>query len=236
MRASHQVDTPKLPNNTHTHTHTPLSEQFTKKQHISQNPYSPQHPQYPSYLFSEAQTTVKSYWPWGPASQLALRPAHPGSPDPRPHEIARVFRSCTEPLEFKPGRIWFHKWDQLVVVTLSLSFRREQEGNCIDILLLACLHKLYIWHGGTKHNHETKKHHRQSPPLSNVSTCENKPYIYGGMDPRKASLETLNLLVVVWQTQFAWVKGVIIDQNYFQLEPVTAKNQIWYSVQTVIII
>lgn len=30
----------------------------------------------------------------------------------------------------------------------ELVFRRELEGNCIDILLLACLHKLYIWHGG----------------------------------------------------------------------------------------
>lgn len=51
--------------------------------------------------------------------------------------------------------------------------QRDSEGNCIDILLLACLHKLYIWHrgGGTEHNHNTIKQHRQSLPLSNVSTC-----------------------------------------------------------------
>lgn len=51
--------------------------------------------------------------------------------------------------------------------------QKDSEGNCIDILLLACLHKLYIWHGGggAEQNQNTIKQHRQSLPLSNVSTC-----------------------------------------------------------------
>lgn len=111
----------------------------------------------------------------------------------------------------------------------ELVFRRELEGNCIDILLLACLHKLYIWHGGGANNHKTKRHHRQCPLLSNVSTCEKKPRIIilegWAWKPRKASPETACCGPATWICCC-----VIVDQK----KALTSQSwkQIWFKLSS----
>lgn len=126
-------------------------------------------------------------------------PAHPGSPDPRPHRVARVIRSKqrTSGIQTRPNLIFMSKTKkkkknkELARCCCCCYTELVLEGNCIDILLLACLHKLYIWHGGdqtqplnqkpkTKENITDNVHHS----LSNVSTCEDKTRIinfHGGM-------------------------------------------------------
>lgn len=88
----------------------------------------------------------------------------------------------------------------------ELVFRRELEGNCIDILLLACLHKLYIWHGGGQTTIKPKD------ITDNVHSCQmfqhvrkNPGSLYwrdGLGSPAKPALKPL---VVVLPIEFAAV-------------------------------
>lgn len=115
------------------YTRTWLSEQFTNI--VS---YSPQQPQFPSDLWSGPGLTGKSQSRPLPQDKVARVFAFLGSKNLwNLHQILIGF-----------GR-WLH-------VNEIFATQKDSEGNCIDILLLACLHKLYIWHRGGGEPNKTK--------------------------------------------------------------------------------
>lgn len=106
------------------------------------------------------------------------------SPDPRPHKVARGFQVMLR-------NYGFHARSNLTESRLTrrcsteLVFWRGWEQNCIDILLPACLHKIYTWRRG---NQTTMRKHRQSPLLSQTSNRIITPEGWAW----KASHETAN--------------------------------------------
>ncbi|MED6287949.1 hypothetical protein CHARACLAT_021583 [Characodon lateralis] len=86
------------------------------------------------------------------------------------------------------------------VVTVSSSFYLGElwRGDCIDVLLFACLNKVYIWHrekNGGPNTTNKKQMTLQMSPLSKVSTFENRPELVKRLASKlqKTSLKKLIL-------------------------------------------
>lgn len=159
MQRSHQESMSRTQAcNARAHTHTSLSEQFIENSTscwilVFHNiPIKPTH-------FCGIPTAGKSSCTSRPAKKARLEGQLYWAVQIFAHtRAARVFGSCKELREFKPGQNWFNKLDWLTVVAVSLSFFLGEiwEGR-LHRHLAVCMSQqtLYLALGegqGTKHN------------------------------------------------------------------------------------
>lgn len=227
MRALVKVDVSKSSKlHAYTCTHTTFRAVLNKKQHIS------------SYILHNIPSTpptcslgpglLQTMW----ASTLTLRTSQSaglkGQGSRAVQTLAQTKYHGSLHLgsknlwKFRPGRIWFHM-SRLARCYIEVIFQRDQEGNCIDILLLACLHKLYIWHrGGPNTTIKSKTAQTISTLVQCVNVLEKKHdnNIYGGGVGMKAlqsqpwkpwyayvrCVKLMHFLIFSWRCQKYWQK------------------------------
>ena len=173
MRASHpNYHTTHIYIDTHTHTHTPqthtpLSEQFTKNSTSRRNLILHNIPSTPP----TCSLRPGLLWTVTDPEDQSVRP------DPRPHSskgLQVTSRTSGIRAEFD-----FRSKTCSLLLRRARLFRRRAGGK-LHRHLATCMSSQTLhlaWGGGPSTTIKTIKHHRQSPPLSNVSTCENKPRI-----------------------------------------------------------
>lgn len=123
-------------------------------------------------MFSETRAAVRSSPPWE-------GPTPPGSPWPSPMQSSKGLQVIQKNLWiFRPNLT--EAKTGFPVVQMSWPSQREPQGNCIDILLLACLHKLYIWHWGREGQTTVK-------PKDITDSCSMCPHVRGFLKPEPAN-------------------------------------------------
>lgn len=151
MRALHKVEISSSQTSkwhTETYTHTTFWAFFffflQKTAHLVESLFSTTSPVIPSYLFSGTWTTMRELQTLRTSHWAGLKVSSPEQSGPLPTQSSKglCVAQRTSGIQARPNLISYARLARCCYV--ELVFWRELEGNCIDILLLACLHKQHL--------------------------------------------------------------------------------------------